>query len=99
MRDLLRDFPELDSLEAGARQKLIVDTQKRIVRQPAILLGLIAAMSVPALLALWSFPPHGLMGTLVTGGLVGLSGYGYLAVIVKPRMREAFRKMGNTPRT
>ena len=94
MKDLLRDFPELEGMATDSRQKLIVDTQKRVVRQPAILAGLVASMGIPALFVIWFLPLEGLIGSLATAGTVALAGYAYLAAVVKPRMSAEFQRMG-----
>ena len=99
MKDLLRNFPELEGMEADARQKLIVETQKRVVRQPAILAGLVASMGIPALFVIWILPLEGLTGSLATAGTLAVTGYGYLAAVVKPLMSAEFRKMGYPAQT
>lgn len=92
--DPMRDFPELDGLPDAEAKALVGETQKRVTREPKILIGLIATLGVVAILVFGVLRPEGMLGAALAGALVGVAAVGYMIVVVKPRMKAAFREMG-----
>ena len=92
--DPMRNFPELAGLPESLAKTLIGDTQKRVTREPKILLGLIATVAVAAYLLFGVLHPGGILGAALAGSLVGAAAVAYMAVVIRPRMRAAFREMG-----
>lgn len=92
--DPMRNFPELDALPETEAKRLIVETQKRITREPVVFIGLIVALLIPAFTILLATELTGLFAAAIVGALVGLVAWAYMIAVIKPRMHAAFRAMG-----
>ncbi len=92
--DPMRNFPELDALSETEAKRLIVETQKRITREPAVLVGLIVALLIPASTIFLTTDLAGLLAAAIAGALIGLVAWAYMIAVIKPRMHAAFRAMG-----
>ncbi|MBN9083713.1 MAG: hypothetical protein BGP04_15885 [Rhizobiales bacterium 62-17] len=92
--DPMRNFPELDALPETEAKRLIVETQKRITREPVVFIGLIVALLIPAFTILLTTQLTGLLAAAIVGALVGLVAWAYMIAVIKPRMHAAFRAMG-----
>ncbi|HEV2573891.1 hypothetical protein [Methylocella sp. CPCC 101449] len=92
--DPMRNFPELDALPETEAKRLIVETQKRITREPVVFIGLIVALLIPAFTILLTTELTGLFAAAIVGALVGLVAWAYMIAVIKPRMHAAFRAMG-----
>lgn len=92
--DPMRNFPELDALPETEAKRLIVETQKRITREPVVFIGLIVALLIPAFIILLTTELTGLFAAAIVGALVGLVAWAYMIAVIKPRMHAAFRAMG-----
>lgn len=92
--DPMRNFPELDGLDRAEAGKLIRQTQRKVSRQPVILVGLIVTAAIAAIAIFNLLPTYTVFQTFIAGGLVGLVMAAYIVVVIKPRMKEEFRAMG-----
>ncbi|MDH7799344.1 MULTISPECIES: hypothetical protein [unclassified Beijerinckia] len=97
--DPMRNFPELDALSETEAKRLIVETQKRITREPVVLIGLIVALMIPAFTVLLTTEFTGLIAAAIAGALIGLVAWAYMIAVIKPRMHAAFRDMGYQARS
>ncbi len=92
--DPMRNYPELDSLPDAEAKALIVATQKRVSRQPAMLAGLIGSGLAGAVPAIFLVRPGGFISGAIFGGIIGLAMVAFMVLVIKPRIREEFRRMG-----
>lgn len=92
--DPMRNFPELDGLSAAEAKALVVKTQRQVVRQPAILIGLVATLAIAGFLVFNFMPVGGILGGALIGGLIGLAAVVYMVVVIKPRMHAEFLRQG-----
>jgi hypothetical protein len=92
--DPMRNFPELEVLPAAEAKALVVKTQRQVMRQPLILIGLLATLAVAGVLIFNFMPVGGLLGGALIGALIGLAAVLYMVAVIKPRMRAEFRRQG-----
>jgi Mn2+/Fe2+ NRAMP family transporter len=92
--DPMRNFPELDGLDPAEAKKLIRQTQRKISLQPVIFVGLIVTAVIAATVIFNVLPTRTILQSFIAGGLVGLVIVAYMVLVIKPRMKEAFRAMG-----
>lgn len=92
--DPMRNFPELGILPEPEARRLVVETQKRITREPAVLVGLIAAAVIPAMAIVVTMELTGPLVSLMAIAVVWLVTWFYRIIVIKPRMHAAFRDMG-----
>ena len=92
--DPMRNFPELDGLPPAEAKALVIKTQRQVVRQPAVLVGLILVLAIAGVVIFTLVPLGGVTGGAIMGALVGLVGIGYMIVVIRPRMQAEFRKQG-----
>lgn len=88
--DPMRNFPELEGMAEPEAKALIRSTQKRILREPKILIGMTAVGLTVGLVLAMVFS----IGGFVMGAAVGLAIVIYMILVIKPRMKAAFREMG-----
>ncbi len=92
--DPMRNFPELDALPRDEARALVVKTQRQVTRQPLILIGLIITLVIASIAIFSLVPLGGVTGGAIMGGLIALFAVAYMVVVIKPRMKEEFRKQG-----
>lgn len=92
--DPMRNFPEFDGLDAKEAERIRRDVQKRIARQPKILVGMLVVALIAGFAIFGLFRPSGILGSALCGAAVGIVMGIYMVLIIKPRMKEEFRAVG-----
>jgi membrane associated rhomboid family serine protease len=93
--DPMRNFPELDGLDAKEAERIRRDVQKRIARQPKILIGMLVVALIAGFAIFDLARPSNIVGSALGGAAVGIVMGIYMVLIIKPRMKEEFRTMGH----
>lgn len=93
-RDPMKDIPELAGLDPAEAERLRKEVHFQILRQPAVLAGLIATLALAVYLVGNFRFLTGLLDILWIMLSLCLVGFAYRVLVVNPRVRARLREMG-----